>query len=313
MSSIEIIKQELLNQKNILEQKGVSVNVTNTNPSPSDITAALQTLPEQSGGINLTSLALSIITGTGTQEIYIPEDAPSIKPYAYYSYGINNDTLFNKHNLRFPDTVASIGANAFRGANITGTLTIPATCANIGTNAFQYSKISEAIILTDIPSTSSYLFSNCSNLKKAVMAEGVSCLPNQLFGQCIALEEVYLPSSVSAVYSTAFYQSTAIKLIKFAGATPFSLATGTFKYCENAIFLVPYQSYDAYWNATNYRLYNQDQYGYGEFNTGDNLPSSIDGYTIVWYPSLEDAKAEVNAITACPSTGTMYARFTSVA
>ena len=41
MSSLEIIKQELINQKTLLENKGFSVTVTNINPSPTDISNAI--------------------------------------------------------------------------------------------------------------------------------------------------------------------------------------------------------------------------------------------------------------------------------
>ena len=44
MNSIDIIKQELINQKTLLEQKGFTVNVANTNPSPTEITEAINNI-----------------------------------------------------------------------------------------------------------------------------------------------------------------------------------------------------------------------------------------------------------------------------
>ncbi|MCQ2565014.1 MAG: leucine-rich repeat domain-containing protein, partial [Clostridia bacterium] len=51
MNSIETLKQELLNQKSIIEEKGGRVVVAHTNPSPSEITAGISTI---SGGVDFT-------------------------------------------------------------------------------------------------------------------------------------------------------------------------------------------------------------------------------------------------------------------
>lgn len=47
MNNLEVLKQELKNQKNAIENKGGVVNVANTNPSPSEITAGISTIPSQ--------------------------------------------------------------------------------------------------------------------------------------------------------------------------------------------------------------------------------------------------------------------------
>ena len=44
MSSLEIIKQELIKQKNMLENKGFTVSVSNINPSPTDISNAINNI-----------------------------------------------------------------------------------------------------------------------------------------------------------------------------------------------------------------------------------------------------------------------------
>lgn len=44
MNNIELLKQELINQKNLIESKGGVVNVANLNPSPTEITKGINTL-----------------------------------------------------------------------------------------------------------------------------------------------------------------------------------------------------------------------------------------------------------------------------
>ena len=45
MESINIIKNELINQKNEIEKKYGTVNVANSYPSPSEITQGIATIP----------------------------------------------------------------------------------------------------------------------------------------------------------------------------------------------------------------------------------------------------------------------------
>ena len=44
MDSLNLLKQELINQKTLLDQKGFPVTTANTNPSPSEITSAIENI-----------------------------------------------------------------------------------------------------------------------------------------------------------------------------------------------------------------------------------------------------------------------------
>ncbi|MBQ3502885.1 MAG: hypothetical protein IJA72_04410 [Clostridia bacterium] len=44
MDSLNLLKQELINQKTLLDQKGFPVTTANTNPSPSEITSAIESI-----------------------------------------------------------------------------------------------------------------------------------------------------------------------------------------------------------------------------------------------------------------------------
>lgn len=48
MTALEELKQELINQKNAIEDKGGTVIVANTYPSPAEITAGIKTIPTTS-------------------------------------------------------------------------------------------------------------------------------------------------------------------------------------------------------------------------------------------------------------------------
>ena len=268
----------------------------------------------------INDVALRLITSEGSAEIYIPTDSKynQIRNYAYgnmiddnssLNVELYNENLFYKHNLIIPSNIIRIGNNAFLNANITGKITVPLTCQELGVGAFRGTNISEVVIYSGFTSNnaSAYAFANCPNLTKATICEPVSILPSFAFNESTALEEVYLPTTITNLSTSCFYKIYNVKFVKFTGQTPPVISSNTFKYAKTASLLVPYQQFDAYNTTTNLLTFGNPIYGYGEFNTGDTLPSSISGYTIAWYPTLDDAQNSTNSITTCPNSGTMYA------
>ncbi|MBQ7880219.1 MAG: leucine-rich repeat domain-containing protein [Clostridia bacterium] len=347
-SSFTSIAQELIKQKTILENKGVVVSTQNPNPSPSEITDALNNMninidtsvatavPEdvrkgksfysqyneiQTGTLDLSiiddlqSKLLCFITGTGTMEIEIPTDEKftKIREYAFNS-GTSNKTLFYKENLTIPSNITRIGVRAFYMANLTGKLVVPETCTYIENTAFQYTNLTEAEVFNGMNDSSTYILSYCPKLKKVTLHAPIKSLASYSFAQNPLMEEIYLPSTLETMAASSFYKDTALKLVQFTGEEPSALYTGTFSDCKTAAFLVPYQSYNTYFNATNYQYYGNPMYGYGEFSTGQALPSADDDglYTITWHSTLEDAQNVANAITVCPADGKLFAVFTAV-
>lgn len=354
MDSLNILKQELINQKNLLDQKGFPVTTQHTNPSPSEITAAIesigfdfasanaseedvaegktfyaQTGDLKTGTLNLSQLqtlsdlAISMITGSQPVLIHIPTDSKytHIRNYAYcndfnanYTIDNHNDNLFYKHNLTLPSNITRAGVSAFSHANLTGKVTVPETCLELGTYCFAYTNITEAEVHNgyQLNNASAGTFAYCPNLRKATFYPPVKLLPANTFSTCSALEEVYLPATLSDLQSSAFYKCYDIKLIKFAQTTPPTLSSSALKYSTSAVILVPYLNYSAYKNSTNYTVHGNIIMGHGDFATGSTLPSSITGYSIQWYTTLDNAKSSTNPVTTCPATGTMYAVFTAL-
>ena len=340
MNSLETIKQELINQKNLLQNKGFPVTVTNINPSPSDITKAInnidinftmttateadvtigktffsQTSELKTGTLDLSELNTfnetisTLISGkNGNLEIKIPSDIAVIKACIFKT----SDGSFYKENLTIPENILRIEDQAFSGCNLTGILTIPSTCTYIGSSVFSGTKITEVYIYRGISSSSTYAFSSCTNLKKVVLGGSIGSMGSYIFNGCKALEELYLPSTITQMSSSIFTSCTSIKLIEFQGETPPTLSTGTLKYCPTAKLIVPYLYYGTYYNATNYHANGNPMYGYGNFTINEYLPEFMTGYSLVWYSNLEDLEASTNPTTICPETGKMYAVVTEI-
>ncbi len=354
MNSLNILKQELINQKNLLDQKGFPVTTQHTNPSPSEITSAIENInidlssanatPEdvaqgktfyaQTGELKtgtldlaqmqtLSKIAISMITGNQPVLIHIPTDSQytHIRNYAYCNDFNSNSTLdnhnqnlFYKHNLTLPNNITRAGISAFSNANLTGKVTVPESCLELGTYCFAYTNITEAEVHNgyQLNSASAGTFAFCPNLLKVTFCEPVKMLPANTFSTCDVLQEVYMPSTMSEIQSTAFYKCYNLQLIKFTRTTPPTLSSATLKYSTSATILVPYLNYAAYKNSTNYSVHGNLIMGHGDFTAGTSLPSSITGYSIKWYTTVDNAKNSTNPVTTCPNTGTMYAMFTAL-
>ncbi len=344
MNSLDIIKQELIKQKELLDQKGFPVEIANTNPSPTEITTAIsniqadftkadatvndvalgKTFFAQTGELKtgtldvaqaqyLSDLAIKMIIASGSAEIYIPSDSQydTIRDYAYYCYDAPSENLFYKHNLTIPDNIKTIGIACFNSCNLTGKVTVPASVSKIGANSFRYTNIDEIELSCQNLTSATYVCAGCTNLKKATVNAPIEALLSSAFFECTSLEEVYLPSTLTSISSNAFYKCANLKLAKFNSATPCTVPANLFYYATNVVFLVPYQSYDAYLNATNFQYVPRAQYGFGDFVAGNTFPSSVDGYTITWYASVDEAKSGTNPITVCQTNGTYYGAFTA--
>lgn len=341
MQSLEILKQELITQKEILDSKGFPVEVKNTNPSPSEITKALQSITVdftqttakesdvlegktfysqnselKTGTLNVSSeidkyknMVYGLLIGDRQMEIFIPDDCTQIRPYAYYCY---SNSPYYKDNLTIPETVTKIGNAAFYGVTINGTLTIPSTCTTIQSEAFRKINVTEIIIGNGISSSSTWCFSDSPTVQKITVCNPITILPTNGIAYDKALLEIHLPDSLTEITAYGLYGNTGLKMVKFNGTVPPKVSSASFQSCLKAALVVPYLAYDAYVNATNYQKYGQPFIGFGNFELGDTLPSSIDGYTIVWYETLDDARAATNPVTLCPATGTMYAVLTAI-
>ena len=344
MNSLEILKNELIAQRKLLEQKGFPVTVSNANPTPTEITNAIddiemdftkttateadvmegKTFFSQNNEIktgtfrlaeldDLDSFIKCFITGQGSYEIVIPSYASTIRQYAFHtSADYDSNNLFYAHDLYIPPTLTHVCMRAFYRANITGTLIIPTTLTTIDTQAFNNINITELEINAGLTSDSTYAFCNCSKLKK-VTINNLTSLPSYLFDYCTSLEEVVLPPKLSTYPKTIINKCSAMKRLWFTGERPPSFVSTAMQSFPTLILLVPYEYYDSYFNASNYQAYNNPIYGYGVFEKGRNLPSSDGTYTIVWYPSLEDLQANTNAITEAPETTTLYGLYTEIA
>ena len=132
------------------------------------------------------------------ETIELPNTVISIGEEAF-SYCENLKTII------WPDSLQSIGNYAFEGCISLEKVTLPDTISDIGDEVFAYCSSLEEInipqAMTYIPST---MFYDCRNLTKVTIPETVTRIEFQAFAYCTSLEEIHLPDTVTYLDDSVF-------------------------------------------------------------------------------------------------------------
>lgn len=158
----------------------------------------------------------------------------SIGDNAFY----NNDGKQRIAKVVFPDTIESIGENAFRfctrmkSLNLppnlkevgntafwdcyaSGELTIPASVTRIGIEAFRGMKISSLIILNPDTVYERNVFSDNQSLVSITLPDGMTSLGGQGFlSRCSSLAQIDLPESLTSIPQAALSSCTSLTEIQ---------------------------------------------------------------------------------------------------
>ncbi len=124
---------------------------------------------------------------------------------------------YNLTSVTFPNTITSIGYNAFAGCSgLTGSLTIPNSVTSIGESAFSdcYGITGLLTIGNSLSSIGSYAFYDCYGLTSLTIGSSVTSIGNYAFSYCDGLKSIIALSEMPPTLGTnAFNQvSTNIPL-----------------------------------------------------------------------------------------------------
>lgn len=186
------------------------------------------------------------------------------------------ETLTNKlvtgcKNTIIPNSVTSIGDNAFWGCTSLVSIVIPNSVTTIGDYAFaNCSGLTSITIGNGITSIGEYAFDACSSLTKVivpdiskwcsisfsdyrgnpllyarhlyiddnteitelVIPDGVATVGNHLFRNCLSLTSITIPKSVISIGEGAFYNCVNLNSVTI-GKSVTSIATEAFYHCTN--------------------------------------------------------------------------------
>lgn len=94
-----------------------------------------------------------------------------------------------------PNTVTSIGANAFNGCTGLTSITIPSSVTSIGDAAFKSCSglTGNLIIGNGVTTIGNQVFNNCSNITSVTIPSSLTRIGNQAFVNCNRLSKVIIP------------------------------------------------------------------------------------------------------------------------
>ena len=127
-----------------------------------------------------------------------------IGDYAFVHCGVSSVTI--------PDSVTSIGAEAFEGCSGLTSVILPDSVTSIGSGAFNYcSGLTCVTIPNKVTSIGSWVFANCGGLAGMKIPINVTSIGNQAFYNCIGLTDLEIPESVMSIGNDAFFGCSGLK------------------------------------------------------------------------------------------------------
>ena len=137
--------------------------------------------------------------------------------------------LTSLNTIVIPNSVTSIGTNAFSFCSGLKTVTIPNSVTDIGDEAFYYcTGLTEVTIPNSVTSIGSGTFEDCSGLKTVTIPNSVTDIGDEAFYYCTGLKTVTIGNSVKSIGDKAFYHCSSLEHVTSKAVTPPQIWAMTF-------------------------------------------------------------------------------------
>ncbi len=165
-----------------------------------------------------------IVTATdslilGCKNTVIPNGVTHIGDYAFI--------CSNLTGISIPNSVLTIGANAFENCSQLTTITLPESVTTIGKSAFLGSGLTSISLPNTLTSIGASAFSLCANLGNIDIPSSVKNISREAFSLCSYLTSVTIPESVDSIGDGAFEGCFSLVNITLGWDDPTVCAYGT--------------------------------------------------------------------------------------
>ena len=227
-------------------------NVDSTNHGPYNIT-----IPDKLGGCP--------VTGLGDHSF-------AAYPISYQD-NYENPLCSNIHSVTIPQSVTSIGYEAFCHCKNLQSLTLEGSIESMGDGAFAYcTSLKTFPLVGNIQKIGDYTFYRCDDLENVTIPESVTSIGKYAFEYCYALGNVTIPQSVTSIGDWAFDNCSSLKLTTPSfGEKLQTIGEYAFRKCGLNEVTIPQSVTSIGWGAFS------ECYGLGSLTIKD-ATTSIGGY-----------------------------------
>ncbi len=232
--------------------------------------------------------------------ITIPNSVTSIGDEAFYRCS-------KLTSITIPNSVTNIGDDAFADCSGLTSVTIPNNVTNIGDYAFAgCSGLTSVTIPNSVTSIGDGVFVGCSGLTSVTIPNNVTNIGDYAFAHCSILTSVTIPNSVTNIGEQAFWNCPKLTSITIPNSVT-QIESGTFRDCSgltsitipNSVTTIGYNAFDGCRGLTSITIPNSVT------NIGDYAFSYCTGLTSITIPNSVTTIGS-NAFDDCKNLKTVY-------